>query len=446
MSRSLRGRGPRAPYPSGLARLLLSRDRPAVRIRASLAAGGLALAALAAAAWPERQLHTPVLQAIGVEITTGLAEESVSTMSEYLEPPFESVEAIVGGLDPRRLDAAVAAVRQEVRRGGVPGAALVLGRGGRVVEKRGFGQLGPGLGEVEPDGTLYDLASLTKVLATTTAVMLLVEDGRMELDAPVERYLPDFTGGQKSRVTIRHLLTHTSGLPAGVGLPAGPPSTAMGRLVSTPLNFRPGERVVYSDVGPVILYAAAERVAGEPLEALLRRRVFEPLGMRSTGFRPESCERCAPTAATIRGRVHDPIAQRLGGVAGNAGLFSTAADVGRFAAMLAGGGELGGVRVLREETIRTFAARQAGAGTRALGWDTPTARGAGAGGSTLSRRSFGHTGFTGTSLWIDPDRGTWAVLLTNRTFAAGVPNRIQAVRRTVNDRLAEAADLGTPAD
>jgi CubicO group peptidase (beta-lactamase class C family) len=303
--------------------------------------------------------------------------------------------------------------------------------------------LAPGLGRVDPDNTLYDLASLTKVIATTTAVMLLVEDGRMELDAPVDRYLPEFTGGSKSRVTVRHLLTHTSGLPAGISLGNVPPEAALRRIIATPLKWKPGERMVYSDLGPIILFAAAERVAGEPLEELLQRRVFGPLGMRNTMFRPSlPCETCAPTTSEFRGVVHDPIARRLGGVAGNAGLFSTATDVARFAAMLANGGELEGVRVLREETIHEFTARQPRAGTRALGWDTPDPDGNGGAGSRISQKAFGHTGFTGTSLWIDPERGTWAVLLANRTYVRA-PNRMQALRRTVNDRLAEAVDLAS---
>jgi serine-type D-Ala-D-Ala carboxypeptidase len=197
----------------------------------------------------------------------------------------------------------------------------------------------------------------------------------------------------------------------------------------------------------VVLWAAAERAAGEPLTGLLERRVWRPLQMRSTGFNPggEACDRCSPSwkradGTPVRGVVHDPTARRLGGVTGNAGLFSTAADLARFAAMMASGGELEGTRILREETIRTFTARQAGAGNRALGWETPPATG-GSAGAQFSRRAFGHTGYTGTSMWIDPERGTWTVLLANRTFDPQAPNRIQALRRAVNDRVAEAAEL-----
>ncbi|HET8656910.1 MAG TPA: serine hydrolase domain-containing protein, partial [Longimicrobiaceae bacterium] len=298
---------------------------------------------------------------------------------------------------------------------------------------------------VDPDRTMYDLASLTKVVATTTAVMLLVEDGKMSLDAPVSLYLPEFSGGAKDRVTIRQLLTHTSGLPAGVEL-WGTPDEALYRAITTPLVREPGTRVEYSDIGFVVLFAAAQRAAGEPLPELLRRRVWAPLGMNSTMYAPgPDCTRCAPTltrsdGSFYRGEVHDPIAHALGGVAGNAGLFSTAHDLARFAEMLAGGGELDGVRVLQRATVQKFTHRQPGAGTRALGWDTPDPRGYGAAGLKISPNAFGHTGYTGTSLWVDPDRNTWTVLLANRTFAPRASNEIQSVRRRVHGWVADAAD------
>jgi CubicO group peptidase (beta-lactamase class C family) len=416
-----------------------------IRARLAVACIGAAVAITFLLMEPRPEVPLAVLDAVLVEPSPIVEPPAFIAMIEpppLPEPTFEPVDAALAGLHPSSLDGAVAAVRGEVRRGGVPGAALVVGRGSRVVAKHGIGQIAPGGGRVVPDETVYDLASLTKVVATTTAVMLLVEDGRMDLDAPVSRYLPGFSGAGKSVVTVRHLLTHTSGLPAGMDLPGGAPDAVLRRIVATPLKWRAGERVEYSDLGPIILFEAAERAAEEPLEHLLARRVFRPLGMRSTGFNPAApCERCAPTTTEIHGHVHDPLAQRLGGVAGNAGLFSTASDIGRFAAMLAGGGELEGVRVLKPETIELFSRRQPAAGTRALGWDTPDPDGGGAGGVRISSRSFGHTGFTGTSLWIDPDRGTWAVLLTNRTLVPRSSTRIQELRRAVNDHLADAVDL-----
>ena len=354
-------------------------------------------------------------------------------------------------LAPAPLEEAQAAVRAQVRGRAFAGAALAIGRADRTVVLEGIGKIGwtKSAPAVDAEKTVYDIASLTKVVATTTAVMLLHEDGRIDLDAPVSRYLPEFSGGAKDRVTIRHLLTHTSGLPAGADA-SGTPAEALRQLVRTPLERAPGEAVEYSDVGFIVLWEAAGRAAGEPLFPLLDRRVFGPLKMRRTTFvAGEDCPRCAPTRRDEAGRpvdgvVHDPTARKLGGIAGNAGLFSTAADLARFAAMLAAGGELDGVRVLKEETIRAFTERQPGAGTRALGWDTPGPGGSGGAGAKISAKSFGHTGFTGTSLWVDPERGTWTVLLSNRTYRPqgepAPPNRMQSLRRRVNDNVAVAAD------
>jgi CubicO group peptidase (beta-lactamase class C family) len=358
---------------------------------------------------------------------------------------IEEVDPVTAGLDPTRLDAAVAAVEREVAREAFPGAALVVGRGPNVVLTRGVGRVAWDEGPVDPARTVYDLASLTKVVGTTTAVMLLVEDGKLDLDAPVQRYLPEFSGDAKALVTVRHLLTHTSGLPAGAWVGGLSREEAMRKILHTPLKSQPGEDVEYSDLGFVVLSVVAERAAGEPLPELLQRRVFRPLGMSSVGYLPGAgCAQCAPTLVedgeVIRGTAHDPIARRLGGVAGNAGLFGTATDLARFAAMLASGGELNGVRVLREETIRQFTRRQPGAGTRALGWDTPERDGTGAAGLKISPRAFGHTGYTGTSLWVDPDRGTWTVLLTNRTYEPRAKNRIQRLRRQVHGDVADAAE------
>jgi len=354
----------------------------------------------------------------------------------------------IATLDLAPLDAAEAAVRAQVEAGALPGAALAIGRQDQSVREAGIGRVGwtAGAEKVDAEKTVYDLASLTKVVATTPAVMLLVEDGKLDLDAPVTRYLPEFGGGERDRVTIRQLLTHSSGLPAGTELAAGDPEAAWKQLLRTPLVNAPGEAVVYSDVGMNVLFAAAERAAGEPLFRLLDRRVYGPLKMRSTTYLAGvGCPTCAPTMRDendqpVRGLVHDPIARRLGGVAGNAGLFSTAHDVGRFAAMLANGGELDGVRVFRQETVKMFTTRQPDVGTRALGWDTPGPNGSGGAGLKFSKTSFGHTGFTGTSIWIDPGRHTWTVLLSNRVYQPHGPNQIMALRRRVNDRVAAAAD------
>lgn len=412
--------------------------RPHHRRRALLVVTVLAGAAGGVVAQNERELGA-------LEAVRAVAP-GASAVGSAVTAPVESAADRQARLEREKLAAAERLVQAEVRRGAFPGAALAAGRGAHMELLRGIGNAEWGKYEVDAERTVYDIASLTKVVATTTAVMLLVEDGRMDVDAPVSRYVPEFSGGRKDRVTIRHLLTHTSGLPAGAGA-SGTPAQALRTLIRTPLRAAPGERMVYSDVGFVVLWEAARRAAGQDLEQLLQARVYGPLGMVSTRFNPggEACDRCSPSyrndaGKPVRGKVHDPTARKLGGVAGNAGLFSTAADLARFAAMLASGGELEGTRVFREETIRQFTAKQPDAGNRALGWETPKARG-GSSGSQVSRKAFGHTGFTGTSLWVDPEKGTWTVLLANRTFDPHASNRIQALRRAVNDRVAEAAEL-----
>ncbi|MDB4948981.1 MAG: beta-lactamase [Gemmatimonadetes bacterium] len=355
------------------------------------------------------------------------------------------VSAAAAGMSMVPLVEAEQQVAAEVDRGAFPGAALAVGRGPRVVLEEGIGRMGwDGEDAVDPDWTLYDLASLSKVVGTTTAAMLLVEDGKLSLDDLVTDYLPEFTGGGRERVTVRMLLTHTAGLPEGADVGGPSADDALARALQVPLEYEPGTRTLYSDLSMVVLFAVDERAAGEPVYRLLDRRVFGPLGMRSTTYVPgDPCERCAATIRGnpgYRGKVHDPIARGLGGFSGNAGLFSTAHDLARYAAMLAGGGTFEGVQVLRAATIRDFTRRQPGAGTRALGWDTPTGGENGAAGARMSPNAFGHTGFTGTSLWVDPERGTWVVLLANRTYDPHGANRIQALRRSVHDLVARSTD------
>lgn len=394
--------------------------------------------AAVAVAWGESHVH---------EIAPAVIEAA-----HAVPVPTLRAEDVVPALAREPLEGAVDAVRAEVDRGAFPGAALALGRGGHAELVQGVGATARDGETVDAERTVYDLASLTKVVSTTTAAMLLYEDGRLDLDAPVSRYLPEFSGGDKDRVTVRQLLAHTAGLPAGATPRGDTPDERLASLIRTPLVREPGVKAEYSDVGFVVLFAALENAAGEPVPALLERRVWEPLGMNATEYTPgEDCARCAPTwrnkaGKPVAGIVHDPIARALGGVAGNAGLFSTAADLSRYAAMLASGGELEGVRILKPETIDTFATRQEGASERALGWETPNANGTGAAGRSMSEHAFGHTGFTGTSLWVDPAHETWAVLLTNRVYNAEAPNHIQKLRRTVHAFVTEAADLGELAE
>ncbi len=351
------------------------------------------------------------------------------------------------GMSAVRLSAIERVVQRGISAGGYPGASVVVGRKGFSVLSRGFGSLDwTGKSRVSVQESIYDLASLTKVIATTTAMMVLYDQGRLALDAPVSRYLPDFAGGLKDQVTVRHLLTHRGGLPAGRPLwrIAHTPAQARAAVLSTPIGCTPGACYEYSDLGADLLGFIAEAISGQPLDQFLEREVFSKLGMTDTHFRLNATDaaRTAPTEIApargypLRGEVHDENAWALGGVAGHAGLFSTASDLSVFAQMLLEGGKYAGVRVVSDSTVALFTKRAAG--RRALGWDTCDG-GAGCG-QHLSERAFGHTGFTGTSIWIDPDRQVFVILLTNRVHAARATSPSKVIADVRND-LADAAVL-----
>ena len=348
------------------------------------------------------------------------------------------------GMSAARLAAIDRVVMRGINAGGYPGASVVIGRNGYAVYQKGFGKLGwtASSARVTADRSIYDLASLTKVVGTTTAAMVLFDQGRLDLDAPVSTYLPAFSGGWKDSVTVRHLLTHRSGLPAGRDLwrIARTPDEARAAVLSTNLECKPGQCYIYSDLGADVLGFVIEAVAGESLDVFLQDKVFEPLGMNDTFFRPADSltYRIAPTEIApprgypLKGEVHDENAYALGGVAGHAGLFSTAADLSIFAQMMLNGGVYNGVRVLSDTTVALFTRRAAG--TRALGWDT--AEGVGGAGRFLDSHAYGHTGYTGTSIWIDPERQMFVLLLTNRVHAA----RARRPAKVISDVRADLAD------
>lgn len=322
----------------------------------------------------------------------------------------------------------------------LPGAIVVVGQGGQVHFRKAYGHraLVP---EAEPMtmDTVFDLASLTKVVATTSAVMMLVEDGRIRLSDPVALYIPEFAKYGKDRVTIRHLLTHMSGLRPDVDLadPWVGHDEAIRLATEEVLMAAPGRRFVYSDIGFFLLADIVARVSGQPFETFVAERLFQPLGMVDTMFVPPAAlhARIAPTevctpygwpcagpdARMLRGTVHDPTARRMGGVAGHAGLFSTANDLVRFARMLLGGGALDGVRVLSPLTVARMispSTPESETNVRGLGWDMDSSYSANRG-ELLPLGSFGHTGFTGTSLWIDPATQSFVIFLSSRLHPDG---------------------------
>jgi CubicO group peptidase (beta-lactamase class C family) len=324
--------------------------------------------------------------------------------------PVKSPSAV--GMSERRLDAINRVIARGIKAGGFPGASVVIGRKGALVWEHGFGRLSweTSSDHVSADSTIYDLASLSKVVGTTTAIMILYDEGRVSLDAPVVSYLPGFTGGYKDSVTVRQLLEHRSGLPAGRDLwrLTHDPDQAKQYILETQLECRPGDCYIYSDLGADLLGMIVESVTGETLDVFLQERVFGPLGMTDTYYRPDAALkwRIAPTELNpprgypLQGEVHDENAFAMGGVAGHAGMFSTASDLAVFAQMLLNGGVYNGTRIVSDSVVALFTRRAAG--TRALGWDT--CDGEAGCGRFMGSHAYGHTGFTGTCArtWLTP--------------------------------------------
>lgn len=349
-----------------------------------------------------------------------------------------------------RFDGAFAIIERAIAEQVFPAASVAVTHGGRLVALKGFGRFTYDRDSplVDP-ATIFDLASLTKVVATTAMAMVLYERGLIDLDAPVAGIVHEFVSDDSRRgeVTLRMLLAHSSGLPAHEKffLNARDREGLLHLAFNTSLAAEPGSTAVYSDIGFIILGVALERLADEPFARFCQREIFDPLGMTSTTFKPpkEVKAEIPPTEndqhfrhRVIQGEVQDENASVLGGIAGHAGLFSTAGDLAKFAhAMLSGGNP-----ILRGDTIALFTRRQLEpAGTsRALGWDTPSAPSQS--GKYFGLASFGHLGYTGTSIWIDPERQVSIILLTNRTWPDCSDQRIKVVRPRFHDAIIESLE------
>ena len=326
-------------------------------------------------------------------------------------------------------------VQHHIGLGNLPGAVVLVGHLDTVVFEKAYGNrsVEPEIEAMTPE-TVFDLASLTKVVATAPSVMLLVQRGRLKLDDPVSKYLPAFGQAGKKQVTLRQLLVHYSGLPADLRKTRRRPITsknALSRIYQVRLVAPPGHRFIYSDLGFVVLGKVIEKVTGQSLARFAQENIFSPLGMASTGFlpRPEVIPNIAPTerlkeGGMLRGQVHDPLASKLGGIAGDAGLFSTARDLARFCQMFLHRGSLNGAEIFHPETIALMTSVQSPDGKpdiRGLGWDIQSTFSS-VKGSFFSAASYGHTGYTGTSLWIDPETQTFLIILTNRVHPDGKGN------------------------
>ena len=367
-----------------------------------------------------------------------------------------------------KLAAMDAAIRSAIAGNQCPGGVLWLERNGTAYHKA-FGRraLVPACEPMTED-TIFDVASLTKVVATTPAVMLLVERGQVKLAAAVTNYIPEFTGDGKEAVTVRQLLTHTSGLPPDIETKSDwhGQAEAVKKACALKLQAKPGTAFKYSDINFFLLGEIVQRVSGTPLEIFVQREIYMPLKMTDTGFlpSPEKLFRVAPTEVVTerrsptrhdqdsnvelagpetgvpwRGVVHDPTARQMGGVAGHAGLFTTASDLARYARMLVNLGELDGVRLFKPETVRRMTSVQTPpemAARRGLGWDIDSGF-SGPRGDVFPIGSYGHTGWTGGSLWIDPFSKTFVIFLSNRNHPTEAGSVI-ALRHQLGTLAAEA--------
>jgi CubicO group peptidase (beta-lactamase class C family) len=352
-------------------------------------------------------------------------------------------------LDSKAFTRAAEVVQQGHEDGAYPAAVVEVGSPDAVIWRQAFGRLDYDADSpATRDDTVFDLASLTKVIATTSVMMRLVDQGRITLDDPVRRWMPEWRGTDREHVTVRAFLTHSSGLTAWLPFYRDHSGRQefQHAICSLPLEYPPDTQSIYSDLGLILLAFILADVAEAPF-AVLTTQLLGELTSGPLLFNPPASMRwsIAPTeqdpwrGRRLAGEVHDENAWALGGVAGHSGLFGTAGAVGDFARAMLGGLAEKEARLAKPETIRRFVTRASEVpGSRALGWDTmvPTS----SCGALMSPRAFGHTGFTGTSLWIDPDRGLYVVFLTNRVNPTRENKRIQKVRPALHDAVIEAAD------
>src|SRR5882724_1691016 len=377
----------------------------------------------------------------------------------------------IAGMSSEQLARMDGVINEEISQHHLPGAVVLVSRKGQVVWRKAYGAraLEPAR-EPMTTNSIFDLASLTKVVATATSIMILVERGKVALTDPLSKYIPEIKGEGRDRITIELLLTHRAGYAPDFDLKDrwSGYDAAMKRLIAEPLRNPPGSRFVYSDIGYIALGEVVHRASGMSLDEFARRNIFVPLGMHDTGYKPPANlkPRIAPTERRrgqlaylgdtaqnagaegekwLRGEVHDPTAYRMGGVAGHAGLFSTADDLAIYCQMILNGGRYRQVRILSPLTVNTMIRPRlvSDAGwTRGLGWDINTSFSTNRG-DLFPLGSFGHTGFTGTSVWIDPSSHTFVIFLSNRVHPDGKGD-VGSVRGRIASVVASAVEDTSP--
>lgn len=336
-----------------------------------------------------------------------------------------------------------------IRDSAFPGAVLLVSKDGKIVHQEAYGHFTYDLSSPEVSvNSIFDLASVSKVVGTTTAAMMLIDKGEMNLDDKVIKFLPEFNNNGKENITIRNLLVHNSGLSAFkkyYDIYSTDKEVIKDIMNLTP-EQAPGSKYVYSDLGMITLQKVMERITGKSMDEYLNENLFKPLGMNSTMYNPpvELKNKCLPTEfdnfyrmRQLQGEVHDERAYMLNGVAGHAGLFSTASDLAKFLQMILQKGNYNGKQYLKPETVEMFTKKQSEQSSRALGWDTKSPEGSSAG-KYFSLLSYGHTGYTGTSVWTDPLVNTFVILLTNRVYPTRKNNKLSQVRPLIHDAVYQA--------
>jgi CubicO group peptidase (beta-lactamase class C family) len=358
-------------------------------------------------------------------------------------------DPVNAGFDPDSLRQLDRLLERAIADSAFPAAELAVVRDGMLVYNKAFGTFTYDRASRPIDNTImFDLASVSKVIGTTSAVMKLYDNGQLGLDDKVGMYLPQFATGPKSVITIRQLITHRAGFPPfrRFFLMCSTATAGLDSVFATELVATPGDTTIYSDIGMITMGKVIEKITGMSLDAYVRKEFYEPLGMMRTMYAPPEslAAQCAPTEIDtlwrkrlVQGQVHDENAALLNGVAGHAGLFSTASDLAIYMQMLLNKGAYGGVRFLKESTVIEFTRKYVPGQERYLGWDMKSPTGSSAG-SLFSPSSFGHLGFTGTSVWTDPDRKISVILLTNRVHPTRANQKIQRVRPAVHDMVIRA--------
>ncbi len=348
-------------------------------------------------------------------------------------------------------------VNDAIKDSAFPGAVVLIAQDSAIIYEKAYGHF-----TYDPNSTpvswntMYDLASVSKVISTTTATMMCYDRGLIKLDDPVAKYLPAFGKNGKEKVTIRNLLLHDSGLRPDITRPfsyfdtvQNKPQAVMNEIFNDTLVYPTGSKMVYSDLNMILMGKIIEKVTGKTLDKFAEQNIFKPLAMYSTMYNPPASlkYRIAPTEydstwrhKQIWGEVHDETSSLLGGVAGHAGLFSTAGDMARLLQMLLQKGNYEGKQFIKPSTVELFTKRQSDLSTRALGWDTKSLKGYSSAGHLFSNLSYGHTGFTGTSVWTDPTRDLFVVFLTNRVYPTRKDLKILWVRPKLHDAVIESLE------